>query len=98
MRRLTVMLAATLVVVAACAGGSAADSVSPDATAAPSNDGSSEDGPTTTDGVANNESPGGDTPVSGLGKASLTINGETYLFGETSFPSLRCDPDNLGTF
>lgn len=39
-----------------------------------------------------------DIPVSGLGQASVTMDGETFHFGQTSFPSLRCDPDMFGVF
>ncbi len=33
-----------------------------------------------------------------MGTATVTLEGETIRFGETSFPALRCDPDLFGVF
>jgi len=36
--------------------------------------------------------------VSGIGEASVTIGGETYLFGETGAPLFRCETNLFGIF
>ena len=65
----------------------------------PSDDGSQSDDMSADDADSDAGNDGGSSSsVSGLGEATVTINGETYFFGETGFPALRCDPDLFGVF
>lgn len=94
-----------LLTLAAC-GGSDAGSDAGDSLAPPT----TELAPTRDDGEnVSATAPGGDevgeTPddedaaaPTGLGSASVTLDGKTYQFGETNFPALRCDPDLFGVF
>ena len=36
--------------------------------------------------------------VAGIGEGTATINGNTYVFGDTGFAALRCEPDIVGRF
>lgn len=36
--------------------------------------------------------------VAGIGEGTATINGNTYVFGDTGFAALRCEPDMFGAF
>lgn len=99
-----------MLIAAGCGGdsGDAGDSgggeeAAPTTTSAPSDDGGSADAGTTpttaaSQGDGETSDGGGSGAASGIGTASVTLNGETYLFGETSFPALRCDPDMFGIF
>lgn len=95
-RRISLALG-VFVVVAACGG-------SP-STGTPDSGNDDQPSPTPTTTVADTGESTDDTgetnddvPVSGLGEASVTMDGETFYFGQTSFPSLRCDPDMFGVF
>lgn len=110
MRR-RVLAAAFLLLIAACGGGddAAQDDVAAGAdaatttTAAPVQSGgdSSSGGSQTDGGASEDDASGGDSggaAVSGLGVGSVTINGETYQFGDSGFPALQCNPDLFGVF
>jgi hypothetical protein len=59
-------------------------------------DDSSSGGTPSDDGASGDDQ--GAAAVSGIGRGSVTINGETYYFGETSFPALQCNPNLFGVF
>ena len=92
------VLAAMALVVASC-GSSGAE---PDAVAATAVEAEAPEGAvatTTTPGAPDTQAPdssdGDQTPVSGLGVASVTIEGETYHFGDTGI-AIQCTPDFFG--
>jgi hypothetical protein len=83
--------------VAACGGADPADDAGPDTTSAgPAVSSGDEPSPSTSNPAE--ETPDTSPAVAGLGEASITIEGETLHFGETSFPALRCEPDMFGVF
>lgn len=36
--------------------------------------------------------------IAGVGEGTVTIDGDTYTFGDAGFPALRCEPDMFGVF
>lgn len=95
MRRLAVMVSVMVVLAACSSGGGGAASEEPagsggsQAALASQASAPSEGG--------NGDGGNGGGPA-GLGAATVTIGSETYRFGETSVPALRCDPDLFGIF
>ncbi len=98
MKKLVLMVAMVLVA-AACGGGEAgsddtpADDGSSVTTAAGSPETSAPE--TGDDGESTDPAP---SDLSGIGEGTVTLNGETYLFGEAGFPALQCEPDMFGVF
>ena len=95
----SVLVVAMVLVAAACGGGESAsdntpadDGASATTTSDPSSGTSASE---TDDGEPGDPAPSG---VSGIGEGTVTINGETYLFGEAGFPALQCEPDMFGVF
>lgn len=95
MKRLIPLIVVVLVI-AACGGETKEGDSEPSGadTTQPTND----QAPDTT--AASGSGGSGDAPssVSGIGEATVTVNGETYHYGETSFPALQCNPDLFGVF
>lgn len=105
MQRLILAIVVMLVALTACGGGGdSSEAGDPEASTTAA---AADPEVTTSDTApaAGDEEPGNEAAddsdsdsVSGIGEATLTINGETYFFGETSFPALRCDPNMFGVF
>ena len=103
MRRLVPMVIALMLVAAACGGSDdsgGSDDGGATTTTVSSDDGGSSGGSDTTTTQAGSGDDGGSTggDVEGVGEATVEIDGQTYHFGETSFPALRCEPDMFGVF
>ena len=102
------VLGVSVVLAASCGGGdddsadAATDERSADTTAQTASSGDSESDPesesesTTTPTTA--AAPASGDAVSGIGSASVTIEGATYYFGETSAPAPQCKPDLFGVY
>lgn len=111
MRKWLSILAVLSVVLAACGGsGDAGDAEDVTTTAAGPSDGGDEETPATTaaadePGDASGDEDGDEpadggsasTPVDGLGTATVTIDGEAYVFGDAGIAS-QCMPDSFGVF
>ncbi len=87
MKRLA-MIGALALVLAGCGGSTDSPATEPptgdaNPSISPSDDGSTDAGSPTVDGV---------------GAASVTLDGETYLFGDTGRPGLQCKADFLGVY
>lgn len=101
MKRL-VMPAVIGMLAASCGGGedgavdTTAGAESTGTTAPQGSSDETSEGTTTTTTAATDDAGGRD--FSGIGAASVTIDGETYYFGETSFPAPQCEPDFFGVF
>ena len=98
MRRLVLIVAMVLVATACGGGETASDDTPADGTSATTTAPDSSPGtsaPETDDGEPGDPAP---SDVSGIGEGTVTINGETYLFGEGGFPALQCEPDMFGVF
>jgi hypothetical protein len=96
LRRILGILLSLSVLIAACGGASdSEDSVPVNDSQPQSTENDTEAPASTEDGEAE---PSGNESVSGLGEATVTLNGDTFYFGETDFPALRCEPDTFGTF
>lgn len=95
-----VAIAVLAVVVAACGGGETESDTGPDEPGTTTTTAGASGATTTTaadadDGQSENPPP---ADVSGLGEGTVTINGETYLFGDAGFPAVQCQPDFFGVF
>lgn len=92
MRRRAITASAMLVLAACASGGGGT------ASSEPTDPGSSQAVPASQAPASVDAGNGDPGTSSGLGTATVTIGSETYRFGETSFPALRCDPDMFGIF
>jgi hypothetical protein len=99
MKRVWILLVVLALTAVACGGGDA-DSGSEDTEGALAD---------TTTSISEGQEPSGDTittttsagqvaDVTGVGEATVTIEGETYYFGEGSLGAFQCEPDFFGVF
>lgn len=105
-RRWLALVCALVLALAACGGGEEAvpaddpDSAPAGDTGDTGNEASDDDGEPVDPPPAEPSDDGGAPPpdVDGVGEATLTLNGETYFFGDDGFPVVRCEPDMFGVF
>lgn len=94
MKRLSGVLIPLLLTVGACGGAPDSDTE----TTSPSEPGPTSATENTVADTATDETTADDGAATGSSLATVTLNGNTYRFGESDFIGQRCNPDLFGVF